>query len=122
MNFPLRRTDRTSGEERDDYPALSIYAALYLDEDYDVISEDPDAIARVFKFMNVALRRNQLIEDIQKFVTKYEYLNAELGIKFDAVFSPHMAIYGWNGRTAYEALMRIIEIMQDPEELGFPRP
>jgi hypothetical protein len=109
-------------QERDGYPALSNLVDCYFFQDYDIWGETPDEIVEVYKYAIRPIRPTQLIDDLQRFLTQYGKSEEELEAAFDRVFHPEMAIYGWNGRTLREALLRIIEILSDENNPGRPAP
>ncbi len=111
-----------SDPERKMYPVLNDLVSLYFFQDYDLISEDPDEIVRVFKFEHEASSARELAADIERFLAAYGATEEELAAAFMRVFRPEMSIYGWNHRTLREALSQVAKIVLDPAAPGRPRP
>ena len=109
-------------DEKDAYRILGNLVDCFFFQDYDIWGETPDEIVEVYKYIHPPARRPELVADIQRFLTQYGGSEAELEEAFRRIFHPEMAIYGWNGRTLWEALEKIVEILQDDANPGRPVP
>ena len=109
-------------QERDGYPALTNLVDCYFFQDYDIWGQTPDEIVEVYKYMIRPARPTPLVDDLQRFLVQYGNSEEDLEAAFSRVFHPELEIYGWNGRSLREALVRIIEILSDENNPGRPAP
>jgi hypothetical protein len=115
---PLQATH----EEREDYPALRGLVRGYFHQDYDIISEDGDEVVAAFRDENLPATREQLIDDIQRFLARYGADEAELTKAFERVFTPETGFHRFWGRTTREALLKVIEIVSAPATPSYRLP
>jgi hypothetical protein len=103
-------------EESENFPGLKCLNHAYFNQDYELISEDPDEVVRVFKEENGEEYAKQTAWEIMQFLALYGSDEAELMQSLARILRPEFAFYYRMGRTAREGLEKVIEILLSPAE------
>jgi hypothetical protein len=103
-------------EESKNFPGLKCLNQGYFNQDYELISEDPDEVVRVFKEENGLEYAKQTAWEIWQFLALYGSNEAELMQSLARILRPEFAFYYRMGRTAREGLEKVIEILLRPAE------
>jgi hypothetical protein len=105
-------------EERDEYPALRTLISAYFNQDWDIIYEtkDPDELIAIVKEEATPEGVHELIQDIERFLTKYGQSDAELKDALERIFRPEVDFYNTKGRGTREGLKKVIEILSSPQK------
>jgi len=112
--FKRATPEQASQEEGDDYLTLKGLVRGYFHQDYDIISEDGDEVIAAFRDENLPMVRQNLIEDIHRFLGRYGVDEKQLTNAFQRVCTPETAFHRFEGRTTREALLKVIEIVSAP--------
>jgi hypothetical protein len=98
------------------YPALQNLIRGYFHQDYDLMDEDPDEIVRVYREESSPAQQEELVRDIQHYLAQHQHEtnDAFLQVFYDT-FEPEFGFYCWHGRTAREALTKIVHILSEAD-------
>ena len=96
---------------RTSYPAFLNLIRGYFNQDSNVISENPDVIARVFKEDSSYAHTTEVVKDILLFLALHPEDDPGLAKLFRNTFAPEISFYHWQGRSTREGLRRLVEIL-----------
>ncbi len=99
--------------ERAPYPLLTNLVQGYFHQDYDILSEDPDEIIRIYKGREWPAIRLGLIADIELFLKEHGGTDEELTQSFRKTFRPEVDFARLRDGSTKESLLKIVEILTD---------
>ena len=105
-------------EEKDEYEALRSLIGGYFNQDWDIIekTDDPDEVIVNLKKENSPEAIQNLIHDIERFLSKYGQSDTELNDALRRVFRPDIDFYNMKDRGTREGLEKVIEILSSPSK------
>jgi hypothetical protein len=109
-----------SSEESLQYPDLRYLVRSYFDQDWDVVSDDPDEILAAFRDEEQVETVLAVIKDTCSFIVRFGVEDIALGKAFDTIFEPQISFYNWHYRESFDGLMKVVQILSEKKAGAIP--